>query len=117
MSEQQKMTPLELANEARTVLNDKHGEDITLLDVRGMSGVTDFYLMVSGGSTPHLKAMYNDLQVVLKKRGIHCYRKSGIPECGWLILDYVDVVIHIFAKEARSYYALEDLWQDAPRLD
>ena len=106
---------LTLAAKARDVLRGKKGEDIALLDVRGMSGVTDYYLIVSGGSPPHLKALFREVMHELKQAGVPCYRKSGNPETGWMVLDYVDVIIHIFSPQARSYYAVEELWAGAPR--
>ena len=53
----------------------------------------------------------------MKKRGIRCYRLSGTAESGWIVLDFVDIVVHLFEAEPRAYYALEELWSDAPRLD
>ena len=60
--------------------------------------------------------MFNDMQHELKQAGSYCYRRSGSPESGWMVLDYVDVVIHIFSAEMREYYALETLLAEAPRL-
>ena len=79
--------------------------------------MTDFFLMVTGTSAPHIKALSEEVQVSLKKSGVHCYRKSGTPESQWIALDYVDVVVHIFSAETRAYYALEELWSDAARLE
>ena len=86
------------------------------MDVRGLSGVTDFFLIVSGTSPPHLKALYNEVRQQLKAKGVACFRKAGIPEGGWMVVDYVDLVIHILSPEARQYYDLEALWEKAPRL-
>lgn len=108
---------LDLAKKARAALVEKKGEAISLLDVRGLSGVTDYYIVASGSSPPHLKAMLNEVQHVLKNDGVHCYRKSGNPECGWLVIDYIDVVIHIFSSEARQYYTIEKLWAQTPPKD
>lgn len=60
--------------------------------------------------------MFRAVQDDLKTRGVACYRKSGDPDAGWLVLDYVDFVIHIFLHETRDYYAIERLWEDAPRI-
>jgi len=111
------MDPLGKAEAARDILDDRKAQDVRLIDLRGASAVTDFVLVASGNSAPHLKAMFNALMRRLKDRGEHCYRRAGQPEGGWLVLDYVDVVIHIFSREARVYYAIEDLWPDAPRVD
>lgn len=109
------ITALEIAEAARRSVEDKKGNDISLLDIRGLSEVADFYLLASGSSPPHLKAMFDEIQHALKGQGLYCYRRSGNPESGWLVLDYVDVVIHMFLPEVRRYYAIEDLWPTAPR--
>lgn len=82
-----------------------------------LSSVTDYYLIASGSSPPHLKAMFGEIQRELKKENVYCYRKSGDPECGWMVIDYIDVVIHIFSAEARQYYAIEELWVQSPSLN
>jgi ribosome-associated protein len=107
----------DIARTARRALEEKQGGDIRILDVRGLSGVTDYVVVASGSSPPHLKALVNEVQDILKKEGVRCYRKAGVPECGWLVVDYVDCVIHIFSPEARRYYEIEALWAGAPRLD
>lgn len=84
-----------------------------MLDVREVSSVTDYYVIVSGSSSPHLRALAEDTSVALKHRGSPVYRQSGEPGSGWVVLDYVDVVVHIFSPEMRAYYALERLWADA----
>lgn len=98
------------------VLDDKQGVNIRVLDVRGVSGVADFFVIVTGTSPPHIKALFNAVQHAMKKdEGQPSFRRSGLAEGGWMVLDYVDVVIHIFSEDARRYYALEALWADAPR--
>ncbi len=107
---------VDLARRAAGMLEEKKAADVVVLDVRGRSGITDFILLASGTSQPHLKAMFNDLQRGLKQEGQRAFRRTGGPEGGWLVLDYVDVVIHMLLPETRRYYAIEDLWPDAPRL-
>ena len=108
---------LETAQDAHSALDDKKAMDLVLLDVRGLSQLTDYILLATGTSNPHLKALANEVQGVLKKnRGLHCYRKAGIADGGWVVLDYVDTIIHIFSTEARKYYAIEELWSEAPRI-
>jgi ribosome-associated protein len=104
------ITPLQLARLVRKALDDIKGEKIRTMDVRRCSPVTDYYVIATGTSAPHLKALYNGVDAAMKEKGVHCYRKAGIPEGGWMVLDYVDVIVHVFTKEAREYYALETLW-------
>jgi len=81
-----------------------------------VSTLADYFFFVSGTSAPHLKAIADSLDIELKKKGQPVYRRSGDAESGWLLLDYVDVVVHIMTIEARAYYDLESLWSDAPRV-
>lgn len=106
-----------LVHKIQEALIDRKGERIELVDVRGKSTVTDYYLVVSGSTPPHLNALAVEVQRKLKEEGVHCYRRSGSPDDGWMVLDYVDVVIHIFLADLRDYYALEDLWSDTPPLE
>jgi len=108
---------LELAKAAAQALADKKGENICLMDVGEHSSITEYFLIVSGSSPPHLKALFQTVQRDLKDKDVRCYRKAGTPDGGWLVLDYVDVVIHIFREELRMYYAIEELWNQAPRVD
>jgi ribosome-associated protein len=108
---------LDDARVAREALEAKKGSDIVLLDVRGISSITDFVLIASGNSGPQLKAMTTAVQQALKAKGSPPYRRSGSSDSGWMVLDYFDLVIHMFSPEAREYYAVEELWEPAPRLD
>ncbi len=86
--------------------------------MRGLSGFTDFFLICSGTSEPHLRAIAGEIRDQLKvKHGLKAMGAEGYPVSQWMILDYSDVVIHIFHENKRSLYGLEDLWSDAPRLE
>ena len=76
--------------------------DVKVYDVRGKSGLTDFFVVATGTAAPHLKALVRSLP--------KAYRTGGDPESGWIVADYIDVVVHVFSPEARAYYALEKLW-------
>lgn len=91
----------------------KKAEDVVILDVRGLSSVTDYYLVATGTSSPHLKALVVETERALEAAGRRCYRRAGTPESQWIVADYVDLVVHIFAPDPRAYYALERLWNDA----
>jgi ribosome-associated protein len=99
------------------MLEDKKAQDIVVLDLRGQSSITDFYVVASGMSSPHIKALFGDIQHQLKQEGVMCYRRAGVPEGGWMVLDYFDVIIHIFEPEAREFYAIESLWDKAARVE
>lgn len=84
-------------------LEDAKGVDIKVYDVRGKSGLADYFVVATGAAAPHLKALVKALP---KK----AFRVSGDPESGWIVADYIDVIVHVFSAEARAYYALEKLW-------
>jgi len=114
--EEKTIKPLELAKRSRGILEEKKGIDIRLWDVRRVSEITDFMLVTSGTSPPHLKAMCEEVVQQLKAAGVTCYRRAGTPDSGWMVLDYVDVIIHIFSPTARRYYEIEELWAEAREL-
>ncbi len=86
-----------------------------MIDVKDRSTVTDYYVIVSGLATPHLKALFEEVEITLKKKdNILCHRKSGDHESGWMVMDYFDVVVHVMSPEAREYYAIEKMWDQRP---
>lgn len=95
------------------LLEDKKANDILVLDVRKTSHFTSFFVICTGTSTPHLKALRVALEDTLKKKEITRYATEGAPESRWILLDYGDIMVHIFQKEARAYYNLERMWGDA----
>ena len=107
----------ELIKTAKRALLDKKGEELVILDVQGLSCVTSFYIIVTANSIPHIKALYSELEKALKVCGVPCFRKSGTPESQWVVADYLDAVVHIFSAESRAYYSLEELWNDAKKID
>jgi len=96
----------------------KKAENIVILDVRGLSMITDFLVIASGSSMPHLRAIRNEISERIREdREEKPHSAQGMAESQWMLLDYGDVVAHVFLNEKRELYALEDLWSDAPRLN
>ncbi|HBA84569.1 MAG TPA: ribosome silencing factor [Verrucomicrobia bacterium] len=104
---------LEIAKKAREALIAKKGEDIIILDVRKLSSVTDFYLVATGRNGPHIKALINEAEAVLSREGLKHYRKAGTSDSEWMVIDFMDLVVHVFSPTTRKYYELERLWSDA----
>ena len=98
------------------MLEDKKADNVVILDVQQLSTVTDYYVIASGSSAPHLKALAGAVEKELKEQGVKRYNREGTFESQWMVLDYVDVVVHIFLPEVREYYSLERLWSDAPQV-
>jgi len=100
---------------ARAAL-DKRAADLTVLDVQRVSSITDYFLVCSGKSAPHLRTIVDAIRMELKADGIRPLHAEGKPESGWVLLDYGDVLVHVFLEDTRAYYALERLWGDAPSV-
>lgn len=94
-------------------LEDKKAVDVKTYDVRGVSGLCDAFVVATGTAAPHLKGLVAGVQQAMRTAGESSFRLSGDPESGWMVVDYVDVVVHVFSPEARAYYALERLWDGA----
>jgi len=89
-----------------------------VLDLREISTFTDFFVICSATSEPQLKAIANEIETRLKEgHAIRAVAIDGFPASQWMVLDYLQVVVHIFHREKRAFYSLEDLWGDAPRVD
>ena len=107
-----------LARAVAQAADMKKAENIIILDVRGISMVTDFLVIASGTSMPHIRAIRNEIaERIREDRDEKAHSSQGMAESHWMLLDYGDVVAHVFLTDMRENYALEDLWGDAPRLD
>ena len=101
---------------ARTALEAKKGENITILDVQKLSNVTDYYVIVTGNNGPHLKALAAEVERVMEEDGRRCFRRAGTSESQWIVADYIDFVVHVFSHDSREFYGLERLWNDAVKV-
>jgi ribosome-associated protein len=100
---------------ARTLVANK-GQEALVLDVRGLSGLWDYFIICSGGSKRHVQALAQHLQEALGQAGVKPMGVEGLEDGQWVLLDYVDVVIHLFIQPLREFYDLEGLWVEATRL-
>jgi len=99
------------------VLDDKKGQSITVLSVKGISPISDYFVIATATSSTHMNALVNHVEKELSNLGIYPRHKEGKDHGGWLLIDYRDVVIHIFNAETRQYYALERIWSDATPIN
>ena len=97
-------------------LLDKKAEDLKLLYFGKTSSFTDCFIISTGTSDPHLKALRNNLEKTFKDHKIELFSRERFQPSGWLVLDAIDFVVHLFSKEQRENYALENLWKDALNL-
>jgi len=86
-----------------------------ILDLRGLTAACDYFVLADGLSDVHVKALAEHVEVELKKAEIRPWHVEGRENRRWILMDYVDVVVHLFHREAREFYRLESLWSDAPR--
>lgn len=111
------MDSKKLALLCRELADNKKADDIVVLDVRKISSVTDYFVIVSGTSDPHLRAIFTEIADTLKEQhDIAPSGKDGSVHAAWVVLDFFDVVVHIMRADVRQRYDLEGLWNDAPRV-
>ncbi|HOB76007.1 MAG TPA: ribosome silencing factor [Phycisphaerae bacterium] len=108
---------LEFAKHAARIAEEMHAEDVIILDLRGISSVADFFVIGTGTSDRQMRAIADTIEEYGRSVGQKPYGVSGYDSPSWLLLDYVDVVIHLFEPAKRQYYDLELLWGDAPRIE
>jgi ribosome-associated protein len=108
----------ELARLCVRLAEDKKAEDIVVLDLRGISSFTDFFVICSGTSEPHLKGINSAIREGVREYAdMSPLASEGSVASQWLVMDFSGVLVHIFLQKKREFYALESLWSDAPRLN
>ena len=111
------MDSRKLALLCRTLAENRKAEDIVILDVRELSSVTDYFVLASGTSEPHLRAIVDEITDKLREE--HHLRPRAVDgtfQAAWIVLDYFDVIVHVMRQDVRERYDLETLWGDAPRV-
>jgi ribosome-associated protein len=108
--------PAKLARVIAEYAADKKAIDVAELDLRGVLGYTDYFVIASGGTDRQTKAIHDRIHENMKKEhGLLPRRVEGLGESRWILMDYLDVIVHVFTPDARDYYRLEQLWGEAPR--
>lgn len=108
------MEAKEFATKIAAAANDKKAKDILLLNMEGLSPVTDYYVICSAGNSTLVKAIADNIEDKLGEEGCFPKHKEGYADARWILMDYGDVVVHVFLEEERDFYNLEQLWADAP---
>jgi ribosome-associated protein len=112
------LSPERLATTIAAHAADKKAIDIVALDLREVAGYTDFFVICSGNTDRQAKAIHDAIHQGLKKEhGLLPRRVEGVSEARWILMDYLDVVVHVFTPDTRDFYRLESLWGDVPRRD
>lgn len=111
------MEAKKLALLCRELADNKKAEDIVILDVRKLSSVTDYFVICSGTSEPHLRAIVNELEDRLhEEHGVKPHAEDGAAGGRWVVMDFFDVIVHVMHPDVRKQYDLEGLWSDAPAV-
>jgi len=110
------MDMLELANIAKDALDEKLGKDVKVLDLRGLSNIADFFVIASGSNPNQLRAMADLVEEKLFKAGLKLHHSEGYSGGMWILLDFGNIIVHIFNSEQRDFYSLDRVWADAKEL-
>ena len=95
------------------IMFNKKAYDVVLIDLRKLAAFADFFVICSADSDVQVKAIADDVDRSLRDEGVKCWHKEGYQALNWVLLDYIDVIVHVFKKDAREFYNLEKLWGDA----
>lgn len=98
-------------------LDNKRGEDIQVLRIADLTILADYFVIVNGTSNTHVRTLADEVEFVLSQKGIEPERREADTGNTWIILDYADIIVHVFYKETRSFYKLEGLWADGEQID
>jgi len=111
------MDSKKLALLCREFVENRKGENIVILDVRKISSITDYFVIATGTSEPHLRAIVDEITEKLREEyGVRPRAMDGSIQTSWVVLDFFDVIVHVMRADSRAHYDLESLWGDAPRL-
>ena len=106
-----------LAFKISELIFEKKGYDVKILDLSKVASFADYFVLCTADSDTQVKAISDEVERKLREEGVNSWHREGYESLSWVLLDYVDVVVHIFKKDARQYYNLEKLWGDAPVID
>ncbi len=111
------MTSKEIVKKVVGLLDSKKAENIVVLDIHKVTSLGDYFVIASAGNTTLVKTLAEEVEEKLSAQGVEPRKIEGASSAMWILMDYNDVVIHIFYSETREFYCLERLWADAPKLD
>lgn len=116
MATTSKLPAAEAARRAALLAADLKANDVVLLDLKGVTDVTDYFIVASGTSDTHVRAVAEHVIAEMKKEGVAVHHVEGLPQGRWALLDFVDFVVHVFHPTLRQFYQLERLWSDAREI-
>lgn len=111
------METLEIVKTAVEALRDKKAEDVTVIDITGVSSIADYFIIANGNNQNQLTAMQDAVDKALYKAGLHAKQIEGNNKSTWILMDYEDIIVHLFSKEDRLFYDLERIWRDGKIIE
>jgi ribosome-associated protein len=108
---------VEMVKTAFNALSDKKGEDITIIDIQKVSVMADYFIIASGTNSSQVQAMVDNVENELGRKGFVCKQMEGYRSANWILMDYGDIIIHVFDRENRLFYDLERIWRDGKTID
>jgi ribosome-associated protein len=111
------MQTLDIVKSAVAALKDKKGEEITVIDISGVSSIADYFIIANGNNQNQLTAMQDAVDEAMVKAGLHAKQIEGNQNSTWILMDYQDIIVHLFSKEDRLFYDLERIWKDGKVIE
>lgn len=111
------METLDIVKTAVAALEDKKAEDITVIDITGVSSIADYFIIANGTNQNQLTAMQDAVDEAMYKAGLHTKQIEGNNQSTWILMDYQDIIVHLFSKEDRLFYDLERIWKDGKVIE
>lgn len=108
---------LKMVKMAKAALDAKKGQDIKIIDIRQVTVIADYFLIADGANPNQVQAMVDNVEDVLGKAGYPCKQIEGYGSGGWVLMDYGDIIVHVFSREDRLFYDLERIWRDGKLLE
>ncbi|HEY9060144.1 MAG TPA: ribosome silencing factor [Pseudobacteroides sp.] len=106
------MNSKEMVDKIVEILDSKKAKDINVISIENISILSDYFVICNGTSSTHIKTLADELEEKMEEQGLRCFHKEGYNSARWILLDYGDVIVHIFHEEDRGFYNLERLWSD-----
>ena len=111
------METLDIVKTAKTALEDRKAEDISIIDIREISTIADYFVIATGANQNQLNAMGDAVEEALGKLGVSLRHVEGTRSSSWILMDYRDVIVHLFSREDREFYDIERIWTDGKKIE
>ena len=111
------MEPIKMAEIAVKALDRKKASDITAIKIEDITTLADYFVIASASSSTQLKALADEVEYELEQQGVNCHHREGMQSQEWILLDYGDIIVHVFIKDSRAFYNLDKMWSDGEAID